>query len=44
METEVKVLHIENKKTRDGKPYQVFFVIVTINGKNFFRKFYDFGD
>ena len=36
------VLHIQNKKTKDGKDYKIFHVLVVIEGNEFIRKFYVF--
>ena len=42
MKTNSKVLHVQNKTTKEGKPYRVFHVLIEIEGQEFVRKFYVF--
>lgn len=36
------VLHIQNKVTKEGKPYRIFHVLIVIENQEFIRKFYVF--
>lgn len=42
MTTEIKILDIQEKITREGKPYKVVWAKVTIDGHEFVKKFYLF--
>jgi len=42
MTTEIKILHVQNKLTKEGKPYQIIHALVTIDGVDFVRSFFYF--
>lgn len=42
MKAEIKILHTLSKITKEGKPYQVIYSVVIIDGTEFIRKFYLF--
>lgn len=42
MTTEIKVLYVSEKLTKEGKPYKIVHALVKIDGVDFVRKFYLF--
>lgn len=42
MKAEIKVLHVTTKLTKEGQPYEVVHVLITLDKGEFVRKFYLF--
>jgi len=44
MKAEIKIVHTMQKVTKDRVPYTIVYALVTIDQKEFMRKFYIFGE
>lgn len=43
MKSQIKIVHMQEKVSKAGKPYKVFYCVVTIGDVEFFRRFITFG-
>lgn len=42
MKTEVKIIEVQEKLTKEGKPYKIVYLVISIDNDRFVRKFYLF--